>query len=54
MENVDLKDYEEKLRIELRLKKEFKDKENSEWSSAIFAAFLFMSLFFMLVKCAGG
>lgn len=54
MENFNLEEYEKKLRIEHKIKQEFRDKEMSEWSNAgCFVIILFFSLM-VLMKCSIG
>jgi hypothetical protein len=52
MENFNAKEYEEKLRIEAKVKKEIRDKEIHEWLIPLpLAAFCFIILIFLLERC---
>ena len=48
---MDLEEYERKLRIEMQVKKDFKDKEMSEWSNAGCMAILFFVIFLIVIQC---
>ena len=52
MENFNAKEYEEKLRIEAKVKKEVRDEEIHEWLSPLpSVAFCAIILIFLLEMC---
>ena len=48
--NLDAKEFEEKLRIQKKVEKEFRDRELSEWVDAIVKGSLLLIIFSVLFK----